>query len=53
MDALCIEEKGYKVRLLTHRNKIIVNIEKDGRMIHDEWITPAQLITLLMRDAKS
>jgi hypothetical protein len=52
MDALCIEDKGYKVRMMTHHHKITVSIEKDGRLIHDEWITPEQLISLLMRDAR-
>lgn len=47
MDALCVEEKGYMLRMLTHRNKIIINIEKDGRLIHDEWVTLTKLISLL------
>ena len=50
MDALCVEEKGYKLRILTHRNKLVVNIEEDGRLMYDEWLTMKQLISLLMRD---
>lgn len=52
MDALCVAEKGYQLRILTHRNKLVVNIEKDGRLVLDEWLTLAQLISRLMRDVK-
>lgn len=48
MDALCIEANGYIVRLMTHRQKITVDIEKDGRLILNEWITPIELISRLM-----
>lgn len=51
MDALCFTHKSYKARVMTHRNKITVDIEKDGKCVHNEWITPEQFITLLMRDA--
>jgi len=48
MDALCVEEKGYKLSMMTHHSKIIVSIDKDGREIFGEWFTLPQLITLLM-----
>lgn len=48
MDALCVEEKGYKLRMMTHHSKITVSIEKDGRTVFDEWLTLPQLISLLM-----
>jgi hypothetical protein len=52
MDGLCFEHKGYTVRLFPHRNKVTVTIEKDDRILYDEWLTPEQLISLLMRDAR-
>lgn len=52
MDSLCIEHKGYKLRLMTHHQKVIVGIEKDGKIALDEWLTPEQLISRLMRDTR-
>lgn len=52
MDALCVEDKGYMLRILTHRNKLIINIEKDKRLVLDEWLTLSQLISRLMRDVQ-
>ena len=51
MDSLCIEHKGYKLSMMSHRNKITVRIEKDG-LVLDEWLTPEQLISRLMRDVR-
>ena len=48
MDALCIEEKNYNLRMFTHHHKITISIEKDGHEVHNAWLTPLQLISLLM-----
>jgi hypothetical protein len=53
MDGLCFEHKACTVRLFTHRSKVTVTIEKDGRVVYDEWLTPGQFISLLMRDART
>ena len=48
MDSLCIDDKGYSLRMFTHHHKITISIEKDGQAVHDAWLTPLQLISLLM-----
>jgi len=48
MDALCIEHGAYVVRLMTHHHKITVSITKNGQDLVNEWLTPEQLISLLM-----
>lgn len=48
MDALCVEDKDYKLRLLTHRNKIIVAIEKEGLPIFEELLTVGELVSRLL-----
>lgn len=52
LDALVAEEKGIKVSIMTHHSKITIAIEKDGKPIHDLWITLPELVSLLMRDAR-
>lgn len=52
LNALVAEEKGIKVAMFTHHSKIIVTIKKDGKPIHDLWVTLPELASLLMRDAR-
>lgn len=52
LDSLVAEENGLKVAIFTHRSKITVSIEKDGKPIHDLWITLPELVSLLIMDER-
>lgn len=46
LDMLSFEQLGFKVAICTHRSELIVDIQKNGVTLFNEWMTVDKFVSV-------